>query len=198
MDEKQKNAIAAAARLASAHRARGNALVVALAGASGAGKTFLQEALGQKGFNVLRQVTTRPARPGEDCYDFVTPLEYARMDSAGELVARTSFLGNHYGTRASTASGRMPNVCVLNAAGLADARGAERALGWELVVVGVDTDETDEELDARGARGRGAGFVRSERAVLEGCEAVFRSSPGRGRWVGHAEVVAWLEARLLR
>ena len=70
---------------------------------SGAGKTSLVSALLAADPLVRKSVsyTTRPPRPGEENgrhYHFVTPEEFERMRTAGELLEWALVHGHHYGT----------------------------------------------------------------------------------------------------
>jgi len=70
---------------------------------SGGGKTSLVKALLEAEPEVRLSVsfTTRAPRPGEvneRDYNFVTPTEFQRMATAGEMLESAQIYGNHYGT----------------------------------------------------------------------------------------------------
>jgi guanylate kinase len=74
---------------------------------SGAGKTSLVTALLAADSHVKKSVsyTTRAPRPAEQNgrhYHFVTPEEFERMRSGGELLESALVHGNHYGTSKRT------------------------------------------------------------------------------------------------
>lgn len=80
---------------------RGNLIVIS--GPSGAGKTSICDALLKRLPNARWSVsaTTRPRRGHEidgQHYRFVTPAEFDRMLSAGELLEHAEYLGQRYGT----------------------------------------------------------------------------------------------------
>lgn len=77
--------------------------LVVISGPSGAGKTSICDALLQQlpGATWSVSVTTRPPRRGEvsgRSYEFVSPEEFARRESAGELLESAEYVGNRYGT----------------------------------------------------------------------------------------------------
>lgn len=77
--------------------------LVVISGPSGAGKTSICNALLEQlpGATWSVSVTTRPPREGEvggASYDFVSPEEFARRESAGEFLEWAEYLGNRYGT----------------------------------------------------------------------------------------------------
>ncbi len=78
-------------------------LLLVLSSPSGAGKTTLSKRLlaTDASLGVSVSVTTRPPRPGEVDgreYHFISPEDFARRETAGELLEWAHVHGNRYGT----------------------------------------------------------------------------------------------------
>jgi guanylate kinase len=81
-------------------------LLLVLSSPSGAGKTTLARRLlaADSSLRLSISVTTRPPRPGEvdgRDYRFIDPVEFARLQAAGELLEWAEVHGNLYATPAA-------------------------------------------------------------------------------------------------
>ncbi len=77
--------------------------IIALVGHSGSGKTTLMERILERlpdHVFRIKYLTSRAKRDASDdlSYYFLTPGEFARMETAGELASHTEYSGYHYGT----------------------------------------------------------------------------------------------------
>ncbi|QQS21256.1 MAG: hypothetical protein IPL87_01875 [Candidatus Moraniibacteriota bacterium] len=79
--------------------------IVSITGASGTGKSTLVTSLLQhfpEKFRLIRSVTTREPRPGEDdFFTFLSREEFFRLECAGEFLWSQENHGNFYATRRS-------------------------------------------------------------------------------------------------
>ena len=82
-----------------------NPMLVIISGPSGVGKDTIIEALQERGhrpeYHYVVTCTTRSRRPGEIdgvSYNFVSPVEFAALRDAGQLLEANEVHGNWYGT----------------------------------------------------------------------------------------------------
>jgi guanylate kinase len=78
-------------------------MIIVITGPSGSGKTTIRRILSDEyGIPTLKNVTTRPRRPGERDgvdYLFVTIEEFLRMRDGGLLLEWVEYSGNFYGLK---------------------------------------------------------------------------------------------------
>lgn len=78
--------------------------IILIMGRSGSGKSTLEHNLVHRypeQFKKIVGVTTREQREGEEDgihYNFINETQYQVLELTGQLVQKTSFAGNHYGT----------------------------------------------------------------------------------------------------
>jgi guanylate kinase len=99
-------------------------MIVILVSPSCAGKSFIEKALAEEGYESLVSITTRTPRSGEvngKDYHFVSVSEFQEMLYRGEIVEHNIFSGNYYGTGLKSlesviekqSKGVEPNVAVV-------------------------------------------------------------------------------------
>jgi len=93
-------------------------MIIVITGPSGSGKTTIRRILNSEyGMPALKNVTTRPKRPGERDgvdYLFVTADEFRRMRDEGLLLEWVEYSDNFYGLKRT---GNMSGVTVLETQG---------------------------------------------------------------------------------
>jgi hypothetical protein len=171
---------------------------LSLSGVSGAGKTTLMQTLVRDycaWFCEGRQVTTRAKRhPDEDSYDFISQEEFDRANAAGELFARTSFLGNDYGTWLRSARPDRINVLGLNVMGLADLKSEAAKQDWNVFVFGMDVPD-EHTLSLEDRAGRDAEFLADERKVLASADFLYKCNPATGAFPTVSDVADAMAAK---
>jgi guanylate kinase len=142
-------------------------ILLVVAGPSGTGKTTLQQNMVKyypHSFQVLRQVTTRARREGEDdsVYDFIDERTYDLVHDL--LICRTEVNGKRYGTMIPKEMKKI-GIAVVNEQGVVDLRAAGDVFA-AVVIVGLDHRDTDA-LASRVSRiGRDAAYLDAERRVV--------------------------------
>ncbi len=93
-------------------------MIIVITGPSGSGKTTIRRILSDEyGIPTLKNVTTRPKRPGEVDgvdYMFVTATEFNRMRKENQLVEWVEYSGNFYGLKKTD---NMRGIAVLETQG---------------------------------------------------------------------------------
>ena len=122
-----------------------NPIIVTITGPSSAGKTVLQRALSENGFEPLVSTTTRPMRAAEiegRDYHFVSKAKFLEMLNGGGLIENVEYDGNFYGVSACEAvrafeQGK-PAVLVAEPHGCEQIHDLCQARGWTVLRVFVN------------------------------------------------------------
>ena len=129
-------------------------MLLTITGPSASGKTSLARALITRiqGSTMMQSVTTREARPSDlhGEYEYVSPEQFAEIETAGSFLWTVDVYGNRYGTRKEAASSAAEEngivFAILTVAATKTLHAYLKEIGKEEEIQSVYLDIADEDL----------------------------------------------------